>query len=117
MQCGARWMHPLNCSTALALSVESATSVRASVSPNSTVSWKTPQACAYGHMSVVTQLILAEADVNRINVLGASALICAARGGHTDVVETLIAASANLDADPNSVGKLTPLMAAAMAGA
>lgn len=67
-------------------------------------------------MSVVSALLKAGADLNRVNSLGCSALICAARGGHTEVVQILLAANAQLEADPDSESTLTPLIAAAMGG-
>jgi len=45
--------------------------------------------------------------------MGASALVCAARGGHTSVVRALLAADADVD---NVKGPITPLMAASTAG-
>ena len=74
----------------------------------------TAQASAYGHVEVVARLLAAGASVNAVTALGASALLCASRGGHTSVVLALLNASASVD---NEDGTLTPLMAAAMAGA
>ena len=71
------------------------------------------QASAYGHVSVVTILLEHGADLDKFNALGATAMICAARGGHTAAVHALVKAGAAVN---NSTGGLTPLMSAAMAG-
>lgn len=49
----------------------------------------------------------------QVNVMGTSALVCAARGGHASIVHILLAAGACVD---NKDGTITPLMSAAIAG-
>jgi ankyrin repeat protein len=66
---------------------------------------------------VTTLLVDSSAEVDTVNVMGASALVCAARGGHTSVVYRLLEAGASVNNDAGKApSQVNPLMSAAIAG-
>ena len=54
-------------------------------------------AASCGHFEIVKTLIAQNADVNKVNLEGASALTCAAKNGHIEVVKILIDQNADVD--------------------
>lgn len=71
-------------------------------------------ACA-GDLTGVKQAIAAGAPVDSKGKLNTTGLLCAARDGHLDVVQYLLANGAKIDRNDNDLGK-TPLLAASFAG-
>ena len=60
-----------------------------------TILWPLTAAAGAGHIDVVEQLLLADADVEAVDEDGVTALGSAAAGGHLGVVEMLLEAGAN----------------------
>lgn len=74
------------------------------------------QACYYGHLAVVGQLLEKGADINKTNVWGCTPLLAATSSGNMSLVKMLLTHGAKVDAGGESPTKFTPLMAAAQYG-
>lgn len=81
------------------------------------VSYAPPtQACYYGHLAVVGQLLEKGADINKTNVWGSTPLLAATESGNMSLVKMLLNHGAKVDAEGESCTRFTPLMAAAQNG-
>lgn len=75
-----------------------------------------PQACYYGHLAVVGQLLEKGADINKTNVWGSTPLLAATESGNMSLVKMLLTHGARVDAGEESPTQFPPLMAAAQNG-